>query len=79
MMKTYYQMNIFLSQQMFQQIDSAMSMTPFSDEFLNAKVNNIYSGDPAQGMAGIFVNMTLKVRQSSELKKAAFSNPFLPA
>lgn len=39
-------------------------MTPFSDEFLNAKVNNIYSGDPAQGMAGVFVNMTLKVSES---------------
>lgn len=43
------------------QIDSAMSMTPYSDEFMEAKVNNIYRGDPSQGAAGVFVNLTLKV------------------
>ena len=38
-----------------------MSMTPFSDEFMDAKVNNIYHGDPSQGAAGVFVNLTMKV------------------
>lgn len=38
-----------------------MSMTPFSDEFLEAKVNSIYNGDASQGAAGVFVNLTLKV------------------
>lgn len=42
-----------------------MSMTPFSDEFLEAKVNSIYNGDASQGAAGVFVNLTLKVSLTS--------------
>ncbi|KAG5889930.1 hypothetical protein JTB14_028940 [Gonioctena quinquepunctata] len=34
-------------------LESAMSMTPFSDEFLAAKVNGIYRGDRSQGQAGV--------------------------
>lgn len=43
-----------------------MSMTPFSDEFLDAYVNNIYNGDPAQGFAGVFVNLTLQLEENNE-------------
>lgn len=47
------------------QLDSAMSMTPYSDEFMEAKVNNIYRGDPNLGGSGVYVNMTLKVSDSA--------------
>lgn len=40
-----------------------MSMTPYSDEFMEAKVNNIYRGDPNLGGSGVYVNLTLKVSQ----------------
>ncbi|KAL5286382.1 pwn family protein [Megaselia abdita] len=63
-----------LSYESIRAIDSAMSMTPFSDEFLNAKVNNIYSGDPAQGMAGVFVNMTLKLDENAETLRPSLKN-----
>ena len=43
------------------QLDSAMSMTPYSDEFMEAKVNNIYRGDPNLGGNGVYVNLTLRV------------------
>ncbi|EDW04959.1 GH23634 [Drosophila grimshawi] len=48
------------------QLDSAMSMTPYSDEFMEAKVNNIYRGDPNLGGNGVYVNMTLKLDESVE-------------
>lgn len=43
-----------------------MSMTPFSDEFMEGRVNNIYQGNPAQGMAGVFVNLTLMIDENKE-------------
>lgn len=43
-----------------------MSMTPFSDEFIDARINKIYSGDAAQGLAGIFVNMTIEMDENGE-------------
>lgn len=42
-------------------IESAMSMTPFSDEYMGASVNSIYQGDISQGQGGVFVNTTLKL------------------
>lgn len=47
-------------------LESAMSMTPFSDEFLAAKVNSIYRGDRAQGQAGVFVNLTLQLDDNAD-------------
>ncbi|XP_075167091.1 calcium-binding EGF-like domain-containing protein pawn isoform X2 [Haematobia irritans] len=47
-------------------LDSAMSMTPYSDEFMEAKVNNIYRGDPNLGGSGVFVNLTIKLDESVE-------------
>ncbi|XP_055385324.1 uncharacterized protein LOC129614628 [Condylostylus longicornis] len=55
-----------LSYESIRAIDSAMSMTPFSDEFMEAKVNNIYQGDPSRGAAGVFVNLTMKLEENSE-------------
>lgn len=46
-----------------------MSMTPFSDEFLGAKVNNIYQGDRSQGQAGVFVNITLQLEENAETSR----------
>lgn len=43
-----------------------MSMTPYSDEFMEAKVNNIYQGDASQGLAGVFVNLTLMIEENGE-------------
>lgn len=43
-----------------------MSMTKFSDEFLNAKVNSVYKGNRAAGQAGVFVNLTLQLEEKAE-------------
>lgn len=55
-----------LSYESIRAIDSAMSMTPFSDEFMEAKVNKIYRGDATVGAAGVFVNMTLMLEENGE-------------
>ncbi|XP_017093898.2 uncharacterized protein pwn [Drosophila bipectinata] len=55
-----------LSYESIRALDSAMSMTPYSDEFMEAKVNNIYRGDPNLGGSGVFVNMTIKLDESVE-------------
>lgn len=46
-----------------------MSMTPFSDEFLAAKVNNIYRGDRTHGQAGVFVNLTLQLDENTDTSR----------
>lgn len=43
-----------------------MSMTPFSDEFMVARVNKIYNGDATQGAAGVFVNLTLELEENGD-------------
>ncbi|KAH8267098.1 hypothetical protein KR018_003735, partial [Drosophila ironensis] len=55
-----------LSYESIRALDSAMSMTPYSDEFMEAKVNNIYRGDPNLGGSGVFVNLTIKLDESVE-------------
>jgi hypothetical protein len=40
-----------------------MSMTPFSDEFMDVTLNNIYQGDASKGMAGVFLNLTLMIEE----------------
>lgn len=50
-------------------LESAMSMTPFSDEYLGAKVNNIYRGDRSQGQAGVFVNITLQLEDNADTSR----------
>ncbi|XP_076679014.1 calcium-binding EGF-like domain-containing protein pawn isoform X2 [Andrena cerasifolii] len=42
-------------------IESAMSMTPFSDEYMGSSINAVYQGDVSQGQGGVFVNATLKL------------------
>lgn len=47
-------------------MDSAMSMTPFSDEFLGVKINTIYKGERSAGQAGVFVNVTLQLEANAD-------------
>ncbi|XP_070503689.1 uncharacterized protein pwn isoform X1 [Chironomus tepperi] len=55
-------------------VDSAMSMTPFSDEFMEATVNNIFQGDASKGLAGVFVNLTLMIEENAETIRPAIKN-----
>ncbi|XP_055702107.1 uncharacterized protein LOC129801249 isoform X3 [Phlebotomus papatasi] len=60
-----------LSFETMRAVDSAMSMTPFSDEFMEAHVNGIYKGDPAKGSAGVFVNVTLQLEENGDTLRPA--------
>ncbi|XP_058461129.1 uncharacterized protein LOC131436427 isoform X2 [Malaya genurostris] len=56
-----------LSYEAVRAMDSAMSMTPFSDEFMEARVNGIYTTNPAsQGLKGVFVNYTISLDENAE-------------
>lgn len=43
-------------------------MTPFSDDFISARVNNIYPGNPNQGSGGVFVNLTIQLDGSTVIR-----------
>ncbi|CAB0017785.1 unnamed protein product [Nesidiocoris tenuis] len=49
-------------------MESAMSMTPFSDAFMGAKLNNIFTM-PGASHKPVFVNMTLQIEESLESKR----------
>lgn len=51
-----------------------MSMTPYSDEFLDAVVSNIYQGDASKGLAGVFVNLTLMIEENAETLRSSIKN-----
>lgn len=55
-------------------VRSAMDMTPFSDDFMEARVNKFYKGDESRGEAGIFVNVTLKLSETGETVRPAVRN-----
>lgn len=55
-------------------VASAMDMTPFSDDFMEARVNKIYKGDATRGEAGIFVNVTLRLTETGETVRPAVKN-----
>lgn len=38
-----------------------MSMTPFSDDFINARVNNIFFGNDSASVPGVYVNLTIQM------------------
>ncbi|KAJ8887948.1 hypothetical protein PR048_007432 [Dryococelus australis] len=50
-------------------IDSAMSMTPFSDDFLGARVNGMYTSASRRG--SVYVNVTLQLEESAETLRPA--------
>lgn len=43
-----------------------MSMTPFSDDFISARVHNIHTGNASQGSPGVYVNMTIQLDGNTE-------------
>lgn len=47
-------------------MDSAFSMTPYSDEFVSGTVNTIYKGDPTKTGMGVYVNVTILLEESGE-------------
>ncbi|XP_055610047.1 uncharacterized protein LOC129756990 isoform X2 [Uranotaenia lowii] len=56
-----------LSYEAVRAMDSAMSMTPFSDEFMDARVNSVYTTNPAaSGIKGVFVNYTISLDENAE-------------
>ncbi|KAF7992926.1 hypothetical protein HCN44_005707 [Aphidius gifuensis] len=54
-------------------IESAMSMTPFSDEYMGSFINSIYHGDVSQGQGGVFVNATLKLTYESRTARPSLA------
>ncbi|XP_073986228.1 calcium-binding EGF-like domain-containing protein pawn isoform X2 [Rhodnius prolixus] len=46
-------------------LESAMSMTPFSDAFMGSKLNNIYT-IPGAPHKPVFINLTLQIEESTE-------------
>jgi hypothetical protein len=69
-------MNIFscMKSLALYQIDTAMSMTPFSDEFMDVTLNNIYQGDASKGMAGVFLNLTLMIEEGLQTMQPNIRN-----
>ncbi|XP_031355432.1 proteoglycan 4 isoform X2 [Photinus pyralis] len=55
-------------------MESAMSMTPFSDEFLGIKVNNIYKGDRSASQSGVYVNITLQLEANGDTSRPTVRN-----
>ncbi|XP_020709953.2 uncharacterized protein LOC105689295 [Athalia rosae] len=54
-------------------VESAMSMTPFSDEYMGSSVNGIYQGDVSQGQGGVFVNTTLKLTYEPRTSRSSLA------
>ncbi|XP_038217611.1 uncharacterized protein LOC119836379 [Zerene cesonia] len=58
-----------LSYEAVRAIDSAFSMTPFSDDFVSGSVNSIHHGDVNN--RGVFVNYTVLMQETPETQRAA--------
>ncbi|XP_034940274.1 uncharacterized protein pwn isoform X2 [Chelonus insularis] len=54
-------------------IESAMSMTPFSDEYMGSLINSVYQGDVSKGQGGVFVNATLKLTHESRTARPSLA------
>lgn len=50
-----------------------MSMTPFSDEFIDAKINAI-KGDTSKDFSGVFVNFTIMMEENNETLQPKIKN-----
>ncbi|KAK0084705.1 hypothetical protein PV325_006553 [Microctonus aethiopoides] len=55
-------------------IESAMSMTPFSDEYMGSSINSVYQGDISKGQGGVFVNATLKLTYESRTSRPSVAS-----
>ncbi|XP_028160628.1 uncharacterized protein LOC114353022 [Ostrinia furnacalis] len=58
-----------LSYEALKAIDSAFSMTPFSDDFVSGSVNSIHKGD--ENNQGVFVNYTILMQETPETLRPA--------
>ncbi|CAG4965757.1 unnamed protein product [Colias eurytheme] len=58
-----------LSYEAVRAIDSAFSMTPFSDDFVSGSVNSIHHGD--ENNKGVFVNYTVLMQETPETLRAS--------
>ncbi|XP_068621790.1 uncharacterized protein pwn [Battus philenor] len=58
-----------LSYEAIRAIDSAFSMTPFSDDFVSGSVNSIHKGD--QHNQGVFVNYTVLMQETAETLRSS--------
>ncbi|KAH0554379.1 hypothetical protein KQX54_010176 [Cotesia glomerata] len=54
-------------------IESAMSMTPFSDEYMDSSINNLFQGLASEGRGGVFVNATLKLTYEPRTARPALA------
>ncbi|XP_026325398.1 uncharacterized protein LOC113234311 isoform X2 [Hyposmocoma kahamanoa] len=52
-------------------IDSAFSMTPFSDDFVSGTVNSVHRGD--EHNQGVFVNYTILMQETPETLRSAIA------
>ncbi|XP_052757050.1 uncharacterized protein LOC113517977 [Galleria mellonella] len=57
-----------LSYEAIRAIDSAFSMTPFSDDFVSGTVNSVHRGD--EHNQGVFVNYTILIQETPESQRA---------
>ncbi|KAL4712238.1 hypothetical protein ACJJTC_011099 [Scirpophaga incertulas] len=58
-----------LSMEAVRAIDSAFSMTPFSDDFVSGSVNSVHKGDEQN--QGVFVNYTILIQETPETLRPA--------
>ncbi|XP_059058878.1 uncharacterized protein LOC131852243 [Achroia grisella] len=57
-----------LSYEAIRAIDSAFSMTPFSDDFVSGSVNSVHRGD--EDNQGVFVNYTILIQETPETQRS---------
>ncbi|CAB3236336.1 unnamed protein product [Arctia plantaginis] len=57
-----------LSYEAVRAVDSAFSMTPFSDDFVSGSVNSIYKGD--EDNPGVYVNLTVLMQETPETSRS---------
>lgn len=50
-----------------------MSMTPFSDEYMDSSINNLFQGLASEGRGGVFVNATLKLTYEPRTARPALA------
>ncbi|CAK1549056.1 unnamed protein product [Leptosia nina] len=60
-----------LSFEAIRAIDSAFSMTPFSDDFVSGSVNSVYKGD--ENNQGVFVNYTVLMQETPETLRSSIA------
>ncbi|KAL0267627.1 UNVERIFIED_CONTAM: hypothetical protein PYX00_009842 [Menopon gallinae] len=61
-----------LSYEASQAIESAMSMTPFSDDFINSRINSIYAAKNLEtNEPAVYINMTIQLEENVDTIRPA--------